>query len=109
MPLETPNAGISSKKKSGARRKQTMNRILPDTTQKTNPKITNRPWLNQPERPCLCGRTYRYPWAWAITLPGMTLIDLCATCSRVLRYGSEAERQEMAERLASASEWRLAA
>lgn len=60
------------------------------------PKITNRPYLSAPERICHCGRSYRYPWAWAITLPEMTLIDLCAYCSRILRYGDEDQRRELA-------------
>jgi hypothetical protein len=69
----------------------------------------SRPLFEQSERHCLCGRAYRYAWGWAVVLPAHTLIDLCSHCTRSLRYGSEAERQEMAERLASASEWRLAA
>jgi len=68
-----------------------------------------RPRIEQPERKCLCGRTYRYALAWAIVLPARVLIDLCAHCSRVLRYGSEDERRELAERLARASDWRVAA
>ena len=72
--------------------------------------ITNRPWLTQPERACPCGRTYRYPWSWAIVLPSRTLIDLCAKCSRVLRYGDENERAAVTDLIASAnSDWRLAA
>jgi len=71
-------------------------------------RITNRPWLTQPQRACPCGRSYRYPWAWAILLPACELVDLCSYCSRVLRYGDEIERNAMAERLASC-ERRLAA
>ena len=65
-------------------------------------RITNRPILTAPERQCTCGRSYRYPWAWAIVLPERRLIDLCARCSRTLRYGNEAERQDLADRLTPA-------
>jgi hypothetical protein len=77
---------------------------IPENTQKTNTqkykKITNRPWLTQPERVCPCGRPYRYPWAWAIILPSRTLIDLCSRCSRALRYGDEIERNAVTAMLA---------
>src|SRR5215813_14048966 len=69
----------------------------------------DRPRVDQPERRCVCGRPYKYAWSWALILPAQTLLDLCGHCARTLRYGSEDERREMAERLASANEWRLAA
>ena len=69
----------------------------------------DRPRIEQPERHCVCGRQYRYAWSWAIVLPARRLIDLCAYCSRVLRYGDEGERRELTERLARASDWRVAA
>jgi hypothetical protein len=69
----------------------------------------SRPEIERPERRCLCGRGYRYAWSWALILPARTLIDLCAHCSRTLRYGGEDERREMADKLARAGEWRLAA
>lgn len=72
-------------------------------------RVTNRPWLKQTERRCYCGRPYRYAWAWAVILPARTLIDLCARCSRILRYGGQAERDELVSRLAHREEWRLAA
>jgi hypothetical protein len=71
---------------------------------------TNCPYLSQPERQCLCGRGYRYAWAWTLVLPARTLVDLCSHCARALRYGSEDERRDIAEMLASANnDWRLAA
>jgi hypothetical protein len=40
----------------------------------------------------------------------LALIDLCSHCARALRYGSEDERRDIAEMLASANnDWRLAA
>jgi hypothetical protein len=65
--------------------------------------------IERTERSCLCGRPYRYPWAWAIVLPARTLIDLCSHCSRALRYGDEDEQREIADRIARVGEWRLAA
>lgn len=69
----------------------------------------DRPESSRPENRCICGRGYKYAWSWAILLPARTLIDLCAHCARVLRYGGEAERREMVDRLAKGGEWRLAA
>jgi len=60
-------------------------------------RIINRPRLTTPERQCLCGRTYRVPWAWALILPSRKLIDLCGRCSRELRYGNEHERAAVAQ------------
>jgi hypothetical protein len=71
-------------------------------------RITNRPTLTTPERRCSCGQTYRHPWAWAIVLPARRIVDLCAYCSRVLRYGDEGERAALAERLTH-KDWRVAA
>lgn len=56
-------------------------------------KITNRPVITAPERRCFCGDSYRYPWSWAVLLPGPRIVDLCARCTRRIRYGTEEERR----------------
>ena len=57
---------------------------------------------NLPERPCLtCGRSYRYAWGWLMVLPAARVVDLCAYCSRALRYGSQAERLAIADTIAT--------
>jgi hypothetical protein len=62
-----------------------------------NKREFNRPIIDQSERPCYCGRPYRYAWSWALVLPERRLIDLCAKCSRVARYGTEEEKIELIE------------
>lgn len=57
---------------------------------------------NLPERPCpVCARSYRYAWGWLIVLPSALVVDLCAYCSRALRYGSQAERLAVADAIAT--------
>lgn len=61
-----------------------------------------RATTNLPERPCpVCARSYRYAWGWLIVLPAARVVDLCAYCSRALRYGSQAERRAIADVIAT--------
>ncbi len=65
-------------------------------------KITNRPLLTTPTRRCpSCGAEYRHPWGWLALWPSLTVIDLCPRCARVLRYGTEAEREQFAQEIAA--------
>lgn len=57
---------------------------------------------NLPERPCpVCARNYRYAWGWLFVLPSARVVDLCAFCSRALRYGSQSERRAIADAIAT--------
>lgn len=56
--------------------------------------------LDAPERPCPgCLHSFRYAWAHAILIPIGIVVDLCPKCSRVLRYGNEDERKQLAAML----------
>ncbi|HMX24852.1 MAG TPA: hypothetical protein PKC13_04425 [Blastocatellia bacterium] len=57
---------------------------------------------NLPECPCpVCARSYRYAWGWLMVLPTARVVDLCAYCTRTLRYGSASERQAIADAIAT--------
>lgn len=64
-------------------------------------KTIHRPVITTPERRCMCGAPYRYAWSWAVLLPALQIVDMCARCTRRIRYGSEQERRAVAEAIAA--------
>ena len=58
-------------------------------------KITNRPVITLPDRPCPnCGRPFVAAWGWLFLPSGLTL-DLCVPCSRTLRHGNAQEQRAL--------------
>lgn len=62
--------------------------------------MNQNPIPHTSEKSCpACLRSYKYPWGWILIWPTRVLVDLCPQCARVLRYGSESERQSLADEL----------
>jgi hypothetical protein len=68
-------------------------------------RITNRPLVTLAEKCCAaCGRGYVVAWAFlAVLLPGLCAFDLCAACSRELRYSEGEERERIAAEMIAAA------